>query len=414
MKNCLRIFTGAAAASLLAFTSFAQQDPAGQAVRPGESHRDALTNPGHDQRLGPTEKASKVIGMAVNNRENEKLGKVNDLAVDLQSGRVVQVILSTGGVLGVGDMLIAVPPGALHYDDANKVIHLDADKEKLKAAPRFEVSKWEELSQPNKVTEVYSYYGQQPYFSTTAEQGQTLNATRTKELHQASNTESRLGYVQKGSKLIGMNVKNLQDEKLGKVDNLIVDLPAGRLVTVIVSSGGFLGLGDELSAVPPTTLRYNAEHDTVLLDTTKEALAKAPHFKSSEWPDLSQPGYAEGVYRAYNVEPYFTTTSGADVNNTARNARDRDNQTLTPGDQGSSASDVETSRQIRKEITATKDFSVNARNVKIITANGRVTLRGPVKNEEEKRLIGEIAGRIAQAQNVDNQLEVQLTPTGRN
>ena len=56
-------------------------------------------------------------------------------------------------------------------------------------------------------------------------------------------------------------------------------------------------------------------------------------------------------------------------------------------------------------------MSVNARNLKIITVDGRVTLRGPVKTAEEKRLIGAIADRIARAENVDNQLEVKLTTT---
>jgi osmotically-inducible protein OsmY len=56
-------------------------------------------------------------------------------------------------------------------------------------------------------------------------------------------------------------------------------------------------------------------------------------------------------------------------------------------------------------------MSVNAKNVKIITVDGRVTLRGPVKTAEEKRLIGEIADRIARSENVDNQLEVKLTTT---
>jgi osmotically-inducible protein OsmY len=59
-------------------------------------------------------------------------------------------------------------------------------------------------------------------------------------------------------------------------------------------------------------------------------------------------------------------------------------------------------------------MSVNAQNVKIMTVDGRVTLRGPVNTDEEKRLIGEIADRIAHSGNVDNQLEVKLAATGRN
>ena len=83
-------------------------------------------------------------------------------------------------------------------------------------------------------------------------------------------------------------------------------------------------------------------------------------------------------------------------------------------DQGNSKADVSTTAQIRKEIIAGKNMSVNARNVKIITMDGRVTLRGPVKTAEEKRLIGEIADRIATAVNVDNQLEVKFTTSSDN
>jgi hypothetical protein len=195
-----------------------------------------------------------------------------------------------------------------------------------------------------------------------------------------------------------------------------VDLPAGRVLAVIVSSGGFLGIDNELSAVPPTALRFNTDRDTLQLDTTKETLGNAPHFKDNQWPDFAQSGYADGVYRAYNVEPYFATDASTeannaptDANNTARNVRDRDDRTLTPLNQGTSATDINTTAQIRKEIIAAKNMSVDARNVKIITIDGHVTLRGPVNTAEEKNAIGEIATRIAGAGNVDNQLEVKLT-----
>ncbi len=102
-----------------------------------------------------------------------------------------------------------------------------------------------------------------------------------------------------------------------------------------------------------------------------------------------------------------TTPVTKDADNTTRNVRDRNPSTLTPLDQGSSEADVNTTAQIRKEIIAGKDMSVNAQNVKIITNTGKVTLRGPVNSAEEKRLIGEIADRVAHAENVTNQLEVK-------
>jgi len=56
-------------------------------------------------------------------------------------------------------------------------------------------------------------------------------------------------------------------------------------------------------------------------------------------------------------------------------------------------------------------MTMNAKNVKIITLNGHVTLRGPVNTADEKVRIGEIADRIASAGNVDNQLELSITPS---
>lgn len=115
----------------------------------------------------------------------------------------------------------------------------------------------------------------------------------------------------------------------------------------------------------------------------------------------------------YQANESDTTRTNA-VDNTAQNVRDRDNRTLTPLNQGNSQADVNTTAQIRKEIIAGKNMSMNARNVKIITRDGRVTLRGPVNTAEEKRLIGEIAARNASAENVDNQLEVKVTTSSNN
>ena len=100
-------------------------------------------------------------------------------------------------------------------------------------------------------------------------------------------------------------------------------------------------------------------------------------------------------------------TAATEPDNTARNMRDRNANTLTPLDQGSSKIDTETTADIRKGILNLEGLSVNAKNVKIITKEGRVTLRGPVNSEKEKSLIGEIANRLVTSENADNQLEVK-------
>ncbi len=387
----------ACAASVLGFSALAQD-----ASNPTIVGSDKLPCAQHQARLSEAAKATDVIGMTVKNGQGQKLGKVENLAVDVESGRIVQVILSSGGFAGLGDTLTPVPPGALRCDAAHKSLILDADKEKLHGAPRFEMSRWGEYEDSEHLSKVYSYYGQEDAFKFI----QTTDAVPADQDHGTCMIPtSRLSQVQKASKLMGLPVKNLQDETIGKVENILVDLPAGRMVAIVVSSGAFLGMGNEVSAIPPTALRFTTDRDALQIDTSKEMLSNAPHFKPDQWPDFAQPGYAAGVYGAYHVQPYFAT----DADNTARNVRDRNDRTLTPLDQGNSSADIKTTAQIRKEIIATKDMSVNARNVKIITVNGHVTLRGPVNTDEEKRLVGEIANRIARSDNVDNQLEVKIT-----
>jgi len=465
MKRNLQIIVSASAASVLAFSALAQ-DTSNPKTDGQTYSRNQMPRIARTDRLNDTAKASDVIGMTVKNYQDEKLGKVENLAVDVESGRIVQVIISSGGFLGMGGTLTPVPPGALQHDVGQKILHLDASLEKFNAAPKCDTSKWDENTQSNRVSEVYGYYGQQPYFvrdeygttnmsaalanSLPRNMDGTINTAGGRLMDTEHNVEvarnveeqnnhvstrnpdgswtrtyysngngaksswSNLGYVQKTSKLIGTAVSNLQDEKIGTVKNFIVDLPAGRIVAVIISAGGYMRMDGELSAVPPTTLKFNSEHNAIQLDTSKEMLANSPHFKPNEWPDFNQSGYAGGVYHAYKVEPYFNTDATAQPDNSARNVRDRDSSTLTPLDQGNSHADVNTTAQIRKEIIADSGMSVNAQNVKIITIDGRVTLRGPVNSEEEKRLIGEIADRVAHAGNVDNQLEVKLTNSSNN
>lgn len=92
--------------------------------------------------------------------------------------------------------------------------------------------------------------------------------------------------------------------------------------------------------------------------------------------------------------------------NTGRNVRDRSGDTLTPGDQSENQADLTLTREIRRGLMADKSLSTDAKNVKVITINGVVTLRGPVNTEKEKSTIEAKAQSIAGTSNVDSQLEV--------
>jgi len=97
------------------------------------------------------------------------------------------------------------------------------------------------------------------------------------------------------------------------------------------------------------------------------------------------------------------------ADNSARNARDASGETKTSGDQSNTPEDIKVTAAIRRAIVADDSLTMTATNVKIITADGVVTLRGPVKTGAEKTKIGQIAHKEAGRMKIDNQLEIQTS-----
>ena len=93
--------------------------------------------------------------------------------------------------------------------------------------------------------------------------------------------------------------------------------------------------------------------------------------------------------------------------NTAMNQRDRSGETETSGDQSNSSADLKITQAIRKALMKDSELSATAKNIKIITNNGQVTLRGPVNTAQEKSKIDRLAKSAAGGAKIDNQLDVK-------
>jgi len=92
--------------------------------------------------------------------------------------------------------------------------------------------------------------------------------------------------------------------------------------------------------------------------------------------------------------------------NTSRNKRDRADSAVTAGQQGNSRADRDMTKKIRKDIMDDKSLSTYAHNVKVITKDGMVMLKGPVRSEEEKSRIATIAAKHAGEAKVTNKIEI--------
>jgi sporulation protein YlmC with PRC-barrel domain len=106
--------------------------------------------------------AATLEGNDVLNLAGEKLGTLQDIMIDVPSGRVAYAVLVRGGVMGIGDKLFAVPWPALTLDTDRKCFLLDIDLERLRGAAGFDKDNWPAMADPDWAAAVQAFYGQPP------------------------------------------------------------------------------------------------------------------------------------------------------------------------------------------------------------------------------------------------------------
>lgn len=109
----------------------------------------------------------------------------------------------------------------------------------------------------------------------------------------------------KTNEVINVTVKNDKLEKLGKIEEIILDKVNGQVRYVVLSFGGILGIGDKFFALPWSMFHYNKNEECFILNIEKEKLAKAPGFDKSHWPNMSLHTWEESIFKYYDVNPYW-------------------------------------------------------------------------------------------------------------
>lgn len=105
--------------------------------------------------------------------------------------------------------------------------------------------------------------------------------------------------------LVGDRVVNAQGESLGKIRDIMIDVPSGRVAYAVLSFGGVLGMGDKLFAIPWAALALDADQQCFVLDLDKERLRNAPGFDKDHWPSMGDMRWASSIYEYYDTPPYW-------------------------------------------------------------------------------------------------------------
>ena len=270
---------------------------------------------------------SKFMKKDVHNAAGKDIGDVKDIVLDSDGNRVSYVVVSYGGVMGIGDKLFAIPWNAFEFrHDMDKPVAKESDRDdyklfvnvsddNLKGAPGFDDKKWPDMADPTFRNQVDTYYRDHRAAGDKAIKTQMNDAADKtkgvgdggavdnmgKKMAKTAPADSKgLMWVRRASKVIGADVHNKANEDVGDISDLVVDTNSGKISYAVLSYGGVMGMGDKLFAVPIDNLATKADDDKFVLDVTKDQLKTAPGFDKNNWPDFANAEFRKGVDTFYN------------------------------------------------------------------------------------------------------------------
>jgi sporulation protein YlmC with PRC-barrel domain len=286
------IATAAAVASVFAASlAFAQTQPSQPAQpRPqAPERRDADRDKDQLSKGLPAGmvKASDLVGKTVEDQNGDNLGKIEDLLIDPKASRVDFVVFQPSSkFFGGSEASRTAPaspgtaPSAASRDDyyavpvslfseSGKKLTLSADRGKITGAPHFPKDKWPDLADAKWRGEIHKHYG------VTAESGGNDKLVRAHDF-------------------LKKDVRNAQNDKLGSIQDVVLELKSGRVLYAVLDAGGFLGVGDKLFAVPLSAFTASPDGKEYVLQADKDQIKKAEGFDKNRWPSTASRAWTGG------------------------------------------------------------------------------------------------------------------------
>jgi len=325
-------------------------------------------------RLGIASRTTKLTNAPVRDKDGNKIGKVQDLFLDLNSGGVLCVLMNAGGA----EAPVVVPAKTFHSADASGAT-LDVQTPGMSVAPHCSANA-DADALLKLLPDAGVFFGQK----------------------NCATAQFNAAQCCKASEIIGRCVKNPANAQLGKVVELIADVPTGRVLFAVIS---FAGGGTDLYAVPPTALRLTPDRSSLVLNAEKASVASLAQSDGFFWANLKEVNAAINVYRAFGQQADFDVACDPDPAH---------EQVRAKVESVSSANPVppKADSQIQNEIlmAAMRDDVNNAvalQKVKIGCINGHVTLTGRVRNEKFRSKLTAIVASVVGSANFTDQLEVK-------
>jgi sporulation protein YlmC with PRC-barrel domain len=227
-------------------------------------------------------RASQLVGARVRNAAGDNLGEIEELVIPSGDEDEMLVILSVGGLLDVGDKLVALPYDDLRVSADGDTFYIDRTEAQLKAAPAFTYEAQAEAQARSDRRDTQRAPARTTAATTTTDRPRTT-APRTVTAAKSANVVLDV-FDYRASDLIGATVLDDRGESVGKIDDIVVSTEDDKLHAVI-AIGGFAGFGEKLISMPFEDLQITSDDDTpqVRIAMTGEQLeqlvASRPEFR---------------------------------------------------------------------------------------------------------------------------------------
>ncbi|MFZ5778766.1 MAG: PRC-barrel domain-containing protein [Pseudomonadota bacterium] len=242
--------------------------------------------------------ASKLIGRDIQNMQNETIGEIESIYIG-KDGKVDSVMVSVGGFLGIGDREVRIPWSDLNIANNGEKVTVNMTKDQLKAKPEYKYPNQSYRGQ------VFTDTGPWKDTNTTADTRRPSDMTRPADTAKgpqnantaAANTTSTGDFNASGemsaNALIGASVRNQNRDAIGEIEDVYVDKD-GKISTLVVSVGGFLGVGAKNVAVKWSDVNFARDGKSLVVTTNlnKDALKSMPDYKYERREQATQPAPA--------------------------------------------------------------------------------------------------------------------------
>jgi len=250
--------------------------------------------------------AQDIAGRMLRDPQGREAGRIRSIIIDLETGNAVYALIGSAGALNIGESYAAVPFSALHLSRDEDTMNVLLGVERIAAGPRFDADHLGELGEPGRMGQIYGHY------AIPTPSGYVLPPSGERGIHPDRFMLVRPGEIVRlgpawtaARDARGETVKAANGDTIGEIDRIMIDPSTERIAYLLLSRGGFLGIGEEWVPIPPQAIAWSSQDGAFTLKSGAAQPERIAGLQHDDVPTQVQRTQLQALYERYGVTPYW-------------------------------------------------------------------------------------------------------------